>query len=169
MKATLRAGRSVQLLLCFATTIVLSACSLLTDLGLDVSPPANPIFSDVERIDLVLPTTSANGSTSFQFDAPSEVANIVIGVFSSPILVNGDRIVNEGAFQFGSRSGLAGFSRSAVRASDFYGYNLATHDFDTSVPFAAVPSTGLRYWAVWGYDKWGNLTHASPQWSVTFP
>jgi hypothetical protein len=159
--------RLTRILFWPAIALAVSACSLFPDLGLDTPPPSNPIFSDVERIELQLPGSGAgaNAGTNFQFDAPSEVRYLVLAVFTAPIQVQGSRIVNEPAWAYGSRSGLSGFSRSSVQAGMFYQYDPLQKDYNT---VQAAPVGGVYYWAVWGYDKWGNLTHASPQWQVSF-
>ena len=150
---------------------IVPACALTTclfpALEQDTPPPSTPIFSDVERIELTSPPHNGSGVSPvvFQFDAPSEVSYLVLALFDAQIQVVGSRIVNEGSFSYGSRSGLSGFSRSSISSDDLYSYDPVGNDL-AGAP--GPPAAGTYYWAVWGYDKWGNLTHASPQWIYTF-
>jgi len=126
--------------------------------------PSTLIFSGVERIDLISPLNGDDLSDSggnFEFNLPSEVEYAVLVVFSATIETSGNTIINDEAeFLAGSRSGLPGFSRDQVNQNNLYTYNPATNDFSG---IAYGPAGTNRWWAVYGYDSEGELTHASPQ------
>jgi hypothetical protein len=166
-----------RILYLLVATFVLAtqiSCELLGEP--EEPPPTTPIFSGVEKIELQAPWPPPNdtwsyisNSISFQFDIPSVVEYVVLALFTASIDVSGKTITNPNAWVAGNRSGLSGFSTSSTRADNLFPFDLGSGDFDTSLgnytPSPPFPQT--FYWAVWGYDQWGNLTHASPQWSLT--
>lgn len=137
--------------------------------GDEEEQPKSPIFSDVEIITLYTPDaieiSSADTSNfKFTFCLPSEVSYAVLGIFYSavPIETNGNTFTNPDNLIAGSRTGLTGWGRGEVSASNLYEFD-NIDDFNENKPFSL---SGTYHWAVWGYDKWGNLTHASEQWEV---
>lgn len=113
-----------------------------------------PIFSGVEEIHI------DQSGTTFYYDVPAEVKYVVLGIFSSQPTTDGDRISDDSILTWtsGSRTKLDLFGRSSVLKSNVYFFNTSTLDYNTSSTTTAVNG---HYWAVWGYDKWGNLTHSS--------
>ncbi len=125
--------------------------------------PKTPIFAGTEEIGLILPLDggSVNAGGSFSYSVPSEVKYVVFGLFNAKIETSGKTISNPQAFIAGSRDGLSGFVRGSQTRSTMHTYDQNTKDF---VSATADPGNGTdRYWAVWGYDQFGNLTHSSPQ------
>lgn len=131
----------------------------------DENVPTTLIFDGVERIELTSPDHLDNSSGPLVYSAPSEVAFIVVGIFNSSIQTSGKTILNEANFFRGIKTGLAGFNRGQLDFSATYIYDQNSNDFDGP---SALPN-GSYYWAVWGYDSNGILTHASPQWRFTYP
>jgi len=113
------------------------------------------IFDDVERIEL-----DGYDSTRFTFDVPNGVSTVVLGVFHNTIQTQGQTILNEVDFAGGNRTGLPGYVKGEVNKSALYEYDPGTKDFD---PTLSYNTNGSYWWAVWGYDSDGNLTHASEQ------
>lgn len=123
--------------------------------------PTSPIFSDVKSISIEWE------DPDFTYYLPEEVEYAVLGIFSENIETSGDAITNEDEFLAGSMTDLDGWSRSRVSSTDVYTYDNATSNF-TSNKYTL--STGTDYsWAVWGFDKYMNLTHASGCESITAP
>ncbi len=123
-----------------------------------------PIFSGVEKINLTGPSTTADRSdgTNFLFEAPESVHYFVLGVMSAAPDVMGKTIINDNQWLAGSRSGLAGFSNGLVNVNNLRTYDQGTNNY-TPTAFTGIAS---YYWFVIGFDEWGNLTHASPAWTV---
>lgn len=131
-------------------------------------PPSSPIFSGTTQISLVSPSHGATVTTSaaLQYSLPAEVTYAVIGVFNANIVTSGSSISNEANFLYGSRTGLSDFVRGSQVQSVLHGYDATTKNFKTPNSSPAA-SSGTYYWAVWGYDQYGNLTHSSPAWKFT--
>ncbi len=113
-----------------------------------------PIFSNVGII-------GVNYSDSqFIIDLPDTVSYAVLGIFNSEIEADDEnKTVDDGNLIAGSRTGLSGYARNRVSVNNLFTYDAARNDF-TNTRF--TPVTGTEYcWAVWGFDQWGNLTHAS--------
>ena len=130
----------------------------------DDDQPKTPIFAGTEEIGLILPLDngSVNASGSFSYSVPSEVKYVVFGLFNADIITSGKTISNPDAFVAGSRDGLADFVRGTQARSTLHAYNQGTKDFNAAT--TTVPNSGpIYYWAVWGYDQFGNLTHSSPR------
>ncbi len=119
------------------------------------------IFPDVERIDII----DFNGTT-FSYYAPKEVKYLVLGIFDGNISVNTDTMtIDDYNLLGGSHSGI-GMGRGSVTTANIYFYDPATKNFNSIVmTIGAVTGT---CWAVWGYDEFGNLTHASQQENDTY-
>lgn len=98
-----------------------------------------------------------DGSSTFWFDTPEEVKYLVLGVFDALPQTDGEKILNPEHLIAGSRTGLNGFGRNSVELDYIYDYDPAEGDFDESSDWSELNS----WWAVWGYDEWGNLTHSS--------
>ncbi len=130
--------------------------------GEEKSVPTSPIFSDVETIEI------GQDGSKFTYYLPSDVAFAVLGVFSSVnIEIESDgRAVKDDNLIGGSRTGMPSWGRSDVLKSNLYNYNPSTYDFNGSSPYSLPAGTGY-YWAIWGYDKYGNLTHASGKLKVS--
>ena len=128
--------------------------------------PRTPIFEGTEEISLSLPLNGGNlGASSMTYNVPSEVKFVVFGLFNAQITTSGKTITNPAAFIRGNRDGLADFVRGSQTRTTLHTYNQATKDFDAAVN---DPANATYYWAVWGYDQYGNLTHSSPQRTVIF-
>lgn len=129
------------------------------------------IFDDVERIELVAPDIEGivilgnNSNDRFEFKVSNDVKYIVLGIFDTSIATQGKNITNEEDFLAGSRTGLDGFSRDSVPLDSIYGYLNNLNDFDNTLAIDTLspPEDRYYYWAVWGYDVNGNLTHASEE------
>ncbi len=128
------------------------------------------IFDDVERIELIAPdidgsVTLGINSDRFEFNVSNDVKYIVLGIFDTSIGTQGKNITNEDDFLAGSRTGLDGFSRDSVPLDSIYGYLNNLNDFDNTLAIDTLspPEDIYYYWAVWGYDVNGNLTHASEE------
>lgn len=129
--------------------------------------PKTPIFEGTEEIPLTLPLNGQNlGTAAMTYSVPTEVKFVVFGLFSTQITTSGKSITNPTAFVAGSRDGAADFVRGSQTRSTLHPYNQTTKDFDSGL---LNPGAATYYWAVWGYDQYGNLTHSSPQRSVVFP
>ncbi len=122
----------------------------------DVAESGTPIFDDVE---LVSASYSYSGET-FTYSFPDEVVYIVLGVFNAPIETDGKIITNMNNLKAGSRTGHAGFFRNSLSKTALYTFS--GNDFTTT---QYTTGTNNGYCAVWGYDKWGTLTHASNSFS----
>jgi hypothetical protein len=144
----------------FATGVFLSLAMLLGCQTTDPQP-TTPIFSGTKEISLTSPLHTASlGGGSFFYSVPTEVKYVVFGVFNAQIVTNGSTISNEANFLYGSRTGLSDFVAGTQVKSTLHDYDSSTKNFKT--PNSTVPA-GTYYWAVWGYDQYGNLTHSSPQ------
>lgn len=137
-----------------------TSCTNKTD-----DSPKTQIFAGTELISLVAPAhNTALGGGNFQYSVPAEVKYVVFGIFENAIVTSGKTITNPGDFKYGNRDGLSDFVRGSQAANKLHNYNQGTKDFDA----ATVTGTGAAdYWAVWGYDQYGNLTHSSPAYLVT--
>ncbi|MBX3724059.1 MAG: hypothetical protein KF713_19590 [Turneriella sp.] len=131
--------------------------------------PATPIFEGTTEIKLSSPSDAAGlgASGSFLYSVPSEVKYLVFGLFNAKITTSGKTVTNPSAFVYGSRDGLSDFVRGQQARSAFHSYNQTTKDFDAATVTATC--TPGCYWAVWGYDQYGNITHSSGQRQVTVP
>lgn len=121
--------------------------------------PVSPIFSDVENIQI------GQTATDFTFYLPEDVYYAVLGVFDVEIETQGNTIINELDFEGGNRTGLSGFTRSGVPKNMIWHYEDSQNDFSQTVKY--IPQNVVDHWAVWGYDRYGNLTHASGQLTVS--
>lgn len=119
------------------------------------------IFDDVERIEL----DGYSGGT-FYFGVPKGISIVVLGLFDAEIETQNQTILNEGNFFGGTRTGLDGYVKGMVDSDKLYYYDDTLNDFDSSSFILSITS-GTYWWAVWGYDANGNLTHASEQISVS--
>ena len=142
--------------------IAILMCAVSIYAGCDAVPEEQGpvIFDDVERIEL-----DGYISGTFYFDVPNGVSIVVLGVFNDEIKTQGQIILNEINFKAGSRTGLDNYVKGQVADTELYFYDPVTNDFDPDPP--SYSTGGLHYWAVWGYDSDGNLTHASEQQPVT--
>lgn len=129
----------------------------------DDDQPKTPIFAGTEEIALILPLDngSVNASGSFSYSVPSEVKYVVFGLFNAEIVTSGKTITNTSNFVAGSRDGMADFVRGSQSRTTLHSFNQTTRDFNSAISNPSSPP--LHYWAVWGYDQFGNLTHSSPQ------
>lgn len=130
-------------------------------------PPSSPIFSGTTQISLVSPSHGSTSSAALQYSLPAEVTYAVIGVFNANIVTSGSTISNEANFLYGSRTGLGDFVRGSQVQSALHGYDPTTKNF--KAPNSSPAASSTYYWAVWGYDQYGNLTHSSPAWKFTTP
>jgi hypothetical protein len=113
--------------------------------------PENPVFSDVQKIDIYY-----NGSSFVFSEINDYVEYIQVLVFtSSPEIDESNKKINTAPIS-GSRSGLADLSRSSV--SLLFDYESGTQDF-TGAPYTVDIN---HYIVVLGFDSNLNLTHASP-------
>lgn len=145
--------------------ILVFAATLLADCTNTAEQPKTPIFEGTTEIPLSLPLDSTALSGDFTYAVPAEVKYLVFGLFDQQITTSGKTITNPGNFKFGSRDGFSDFSRGTQAKAKLHNYNAATKDFDAAN--ATAPSGTNYYWAVWGFDQYGNLTHSSPQRKVT--
>ena len=144
----------------FAAGIILSL-GMLPGCQTTDPQPTTPIFSGTKEISLTSPLHTASLSTgNFLYTVPSEVKYVVFGVFNAQIVTNGSTISNESNFLYGSRTGLGDFVSGTQAKGTLHDYDASTKNF--KAPNSTVPSA-TYYWAVWGYDQYGNLTHSSPQ------
>jgi hypothetical protein len=139
--------------------------TLLLDCTNVADQPKTPIFEGTTEITLTTPLDSAALSGDFIYSAPADVKYLVFGLFDQQIVTSGKTISNPANFKYGNRDGLADFSRGTQAKAKLHNYNASTRDFDTTN--ATSPSGSNYYWAVWGFDQYGNLTHSSPQRKVT--
>lgn len=134
------------------------------------SPPPQPttlIFANTTEIALTAPlTNTALAAASFTYSAPTEAKYIVFGIFTAEIQTAGKTITNSSAFLAGNREGITDFVRGSQATSKLHAYNATTKDFATAN--FSLPN-GTYYWAVWGFDEYGAITHSSPQRKVTIP
>lgn len=121
------------------------------------TPPElhSTIFPDVERID----NLDFNGTT-FSYYAPKEVKYLVLGIFDGDISVNTDTMTIDDTNLLGGSHSGTGMGRGSVTTTNIYYYDPATKNFNSNLMPNTVNGT---CWAVWGYDEFGNLTHASEQ------
>ncbi len=128
--------------------------------------PKTPIFEGTKEISLTLPLNGNNlGTSPMTYSVPSEVKYVVFGLFNAQITTSGKTITNPAAFVAGSRDGLSDFVRGSQTRASLHLYDQTSKDFAGNTN----PGTNTYYWAVWGYDQYGNLTHSSPQRQVAFP
>jgi hypothetical protein len=148
----------------FPVLIVAVAVLIFNSCAENKTNPTSPIFSDVEVIEITRPDSGGSlGTTGFIWDVPDEVEYMVLGIFSSVIQVSGKTIINMDKCYGGGRTGLAGFERGQLLTSNIHQYDQNTGDFN---PALSAGILSPSYWAVWGYDKYMNLTHASPCYTV---
>ena len=157
MKSTIKAF--------FAAGVILALTALPGCQTTDPQP-TTPIFSGTKEITLTSPLHTATLSGNFLYTVPAEVKYVVFGVFNAQIVTNGSTISNEANFLYGSRTGLADLVSGTQAKATLHDYDASTKNFKT--PNSTVPA-GTYYWAVWGYDQYGNLTHSSPQRQVSLP
>jgi hypothetical protein len=150
-----------QFLAAAAIAGVLSGC-----LKTDDDQPKTLIFEGTEAITLIAPSDNNNLTGNFTYTVPSEVKFVVFGLFNAAITTSGKSITNPSAFVAGSRDGLSDFVRGSQSVGTLHAYSQSSKDFVAAGPGGL---TGLHYWAVWGYDQFGNLTHSSPQRRVNLP
>ncbi len=124
--------------------------------------PKTPIFEGTKEIALTSPlNATALGTGNFTYSVPAEVKFVVFGLFNAQITTSGKTITNPTAFIYGSRDGLSDFVRGSQSDTTLHNYNQTSKDFDAGS--VGGPTCTNCYWAVWGYDQYGNLTHSSPQ------
>lgn len=129
--------------------------------------PGTPIFEGTTEISLSLPSADSSlGGGNFTYSVPSEVKYIVFGLFNNQVTTSGKSITNPAVFLYGSRDGFSDFVRGEQAKTTLHSYNQGTKDFDSGT---TTPPNATYYWAVWGYDQYGNLTHSSRQRKVTVP
>lgn len=130
--------------------------------------PKTPVFAGLEDVELRLPLTTATYNTTdhFRYNAPNGVAFLVFALFDAPITTADNKVSNVQNFKYGSRTGLSGFSAGLQTRVTLYAFDPGTGNFTGA---QTSPPAGTYYWAVWGYDGNGNLTHSSPQRTVTLP
>jgi hypothetical protein len=155
-----------QLTQFLATAVIagaLSGCLKTND-----DQPKTPIFAGTEEIGLILPSNDGSlaSNGSFSYSVPGDVKYLVIGVFNAEIATSGKTITNTSNFVAGSRDGMTDFVRGSQSRTTLHSFNQTTRDFDSAL---FNPTGTGHYWAVWGYDQFGNLTHSSPQRRVNFP
>lgn len=140
--------------------ISLFSCVLFNCGTSEKEEPQSLIFSELEEI-----TNCSYGAGTFHYYLPPEVAYAVLGIFTNNIIGESGVITNEDDFKAGSRTGR-GMGRESVTASNIWTYDKDTNDFTYSLYGGAAN----LYWGVWGYDKYGNLTHSSSKrGTITFP
>lgn len=129
--------------------------------------PTQPIFPDTELITLTAPAHGAAiASLAFTYNIPPEVEYAIIGIFdSNGIRVSGSTLDVSNLIA-GSSSGKAAFTRSSLAQSSLL-VPLADKSAFSDTGYVFSGTGVLYYWAVWGYDKYGNLTHSSPAWNFT--
>jgi hypothetical protein len=145
--------------LILAGALFLPACNQIEE------QPKTLIFEGTKEISLTLPLNNGTIGTAMTYSVPSEVKFVVFGLFSGQITTSGKTITNPSAFVAGSRDGLSDFVRGSQTRASLHSYNQTTKDFNAA---AGDPGNNNYYWAVWGYDQYGNLTHSSPQRQVNF-
>lgn len=135
---------------------ILIVVILLMGLCACETPPElhSTIFPDVERID----NLNYSGG-NFTYYAPEEVKYLVLGIFTDTIETDPDTMTITTTIRGGQRTGL-GMTRSSVTSAELYEYSYGIKNFDIGSPYA-LPNP--FHWAVWGYDEYGNLTHASSE------
>lgn len=129
------------------------------------------VFTGLEKID-INPVSNSSMSTSdyFNYTLSKDIKYAIVELFSSDAEFsdNEEKKVPVDKLLAGSRTGLAGFTRDKVQASQLYGVNADRTDFKASGANYS-PSSGTAYkWIVLGYDENMNLTHASTVGTVTF-
>jgi len=145
----------------FACAFFVSVCNQIEE------QPKTLIFEGTKEISLTLPLHNQNlGTSPMTYSVPSEVKFIVFGLFNAEITTSGKTITNPAAFVAGSRDGLSDFVRGSQTRASLHAYNQTSKDFDSG---NFNPGAATYYWAVWGYDQYGNLTHSSPRRTVIFP
>lgn len=146
----------------FAILLLLASCAKTND---SEPPPNSPIFAGTTAITLKSPAHAAtiNTSNNFNYELPAEVTYAVIGIFNANVVTSDSTISNEANFLYGSRTGMSDFVRGFQTQATLHGYDSATKNFKSPNSSPAA-SSGTYYWAVWGYDQFGNLTHSSPAW-----
>ncbi|MBN1897827.1 MAG: hypothetical protein JW827_03535 [Spirochaetes bacterium] len=129
--------------------------------------PKNPFLDGVTTIDIEYTFSAQSGgdilyksADYFIYEPPEQASLLMLGVFSGPIQVSADNEIGTANLIAGHRSGLTGFSRTTMYVKDLLTFSQTTKDFTTTT----YSSTGTNAYkvAVWGYDKNGYLTHASP-------
>lgn len=149
----------------FPVFIIAASVLIINGCAKENENPTSPIFSGVEVINITRPNSGVSlGTGGFIWDVPDDVEYMVLGIFSAPIQTSGKTITNMNQCLGGSRTGLTGFERGQLLKSNIRSYSQTTNDFLDDAGANIVTTT--RYWAVWGYDKYMNLTHASPCYTV---
>jgi hypothetical protein len=142
------------LLLSIAVTLFTGGCELLEE-------PGTPIFAETELMD------ASYSEGQFYFSPSRDVEYIVLGIFNSPIVTSGKRIVNMHDVEGGSCTGQSGFTRSQVPEDSLYLYN------DTLKCFTGSPGGydpyGTMHWAVWGFNADWVIINSSKQITTDFP
>lgn len=141
-------------------SIILTGCG-----GSESSQPESLIYSNVKSITLYGPADGdpITSADEFTYYIPGDVHVAVLGIFANEIETSGDTFVNADDLLAGSRTGLTGWTTGSVSAGQLYEFD-GVDDFD---PASTFNTPGTYHWAVWGFDKYGELTHASPQREVT--
>lgn len=148
-------------------TLIITGALLIQGCAQTEQQPRTPIFEGTEEISLSLPLNGGNlSASSMTYNVPTEVKFVVFGLFSAQITTSGKTITNPTAFVAGSRDGLSDFVRGSQTRGTLHLYNQGTRDFESAT---GVVGNTPYYWAVWGYDQYGNLTHSSPQRQIVFP
>jgi len=128
---------------------------------------STPIFEGTTEITLNSPAADATLSGNFQYSVPADVKYVVFGLFTTQVTTSGKTITNPSAFKGGSRDGFSDFSRGVQSSTTLHTYDSTTLDFTATL---VSPATCTNcYWAIWGYDQYGNLTHSSRQRKVNVP
>ncbi len=146
----------------FVLMLIMSGCPT------DPEDLTSAIFSDVTKIEISPISGSMNSFDYFTYDLPKEIKYAIVELFIGSIEIPDDpdkKIPLENLIA-GSRTGLADFTRSSVRADKLFPLNADKTGFNTSIGKYII--TGGPYtWIILGYDENMILTHASTAGKVT--
>lgn len=144
------------------TAITLTAF-IITGCNAEEDHPESPIFSNVDLIEV-----DYTGGSFVFYDMPSKVEYVVLGIFTSDhIDTSGRSIINISDWEYGSNTGLEGFSRTKVVKGNLYQFDKTAKKYTTSTYQTNIPNATYS-WAVWGFDSDTNIIVSSSLQTDTF-
>ena len=151
--------------------VTLSAMMILyavfaTGCAEDYNPPSEPIFSDVELIEIESPLYKGNAGLTFQYSVPDSVSDLVFCVFEKAW---GDSVQHIGNsitedMDGGTNSIDYSMSMSTVSKNDLLEFDPLSQSF-TSTPYSYTEGTQCHI-VILGLDGNFNVIAASPDWEI---
>jgi len=132
----------------------------------DYNPPSEPIFSDVELIEIEYPrnTYSYSEQNRFQYNVPDDVSFLVLAIFepgNTPQL-SGDSITND--MNAGWDNITGGLTMSTATKEDLRVFDGVSQEFSDILYLSTAPPAGEYHMVLLGYDSNYILVAASPDW-----